>query len=169
MEALFDGASKIKTSRAGLVLQSPKRFIVEYALKLDFPTMNNKAEYEALITGIGLSNSLRVKNIKICGNSRLIVSQVKGDYEAKEETIKEYLKIVKALITQFEECHIEHISREENKKANALSKYASSEIENYTGTIYYEVLKIPTIQRKPVAPISQETCWMDPIKAHLKT
>ena len=141
---------------------------MEYALKLDFPTTNNEAEYEALIAGIGLANSLRAKNIKICGDSRLIVSQVNGDYQAKEETMKEYLKIVKALITQFEECHIEHIPREENMKADALSKYASSEIENYIGTVYYEVLKTPTIQRKLVAPISQGSCWMDPIKAHLK-
>ena len=53
-------------------------------------------------------------------------------------------------------------------KADALSKYASSEIENYTGIVYYELLKTPTIQRKLVAPISQRSCWMDPIKAHLK-
>ena len=31
---------------------------------------------------------------------------------------------------------------------------ASSDIENYTGTVYYEVVKTPTIQRKLVAPIS---------------
>ena len=43
----FDGASKTKTSGAGLVLQSPKGFIVEYALNLDFPTTNNEVEYEA--------------------------------------------------------------------------------------------------------------------------
>ena len=98
-----------------------------------------------MIVGIGLSNSMRVKNIKICGDSRLIVSQVNGDYEAKEKMMKEYLRIVKALMTQFEERHIEHIPREENMKADALSKYALSEIENYTGTVYYEVLKTPTI------------------------
>ena len=99
---------------------------MEYAIKLDFPTTNNEAGYEALIAGIGLANSLRVKNIKICEVLRLIVSQVNGDYEAKEETMKEYLKIVKALMTQFEECHIEHIPPEENMKADGLSKYASS-------------------------------------------
>ena len=142
----FDGVSKTKISGAGLVLQIPEGFILEYALKLDFPTMNNESEYEAPIAGICLANSLRVKNIKICGDSRLIVSQVNGDYEAKEETMKEYLRIVKALMTQFEECHIEHIPREENMKADALSKYVLYEIENYTGTVYYEVLKTPNIK-----------------------
>ena len=106
----FDGASKIKTCGAGLVLQSPEGFIVEYALKLEFPTMNNKAEYEALIIGIGLDKAMRVKNIKIRGDSRMIVSQLNGDYEAKKETMKEYLIIVRALMTQFEECNIEPIS-----------------------------------------------------------
>ena len=71
---------------------------------------NNEAEYEALIVGIGLAKALRVKNIKIRGDLRLIVSQVNGEYEAKEETMKEYLRIVKALMTQFEECHIEAYS-----------------------------------------------------------
>ena len=113
--------------------------------------------------------ALRVKNIKICRDSRLIVSQVNGDYEAKEETMKEYLRIVRALITQFDECHIEHIPREENMKADSLSQYASSEIESYLGTVYYEVLRTPTINIKLVAPINQESCWMDPIRAHLET
>ena len=97
----------------------------------------------------------------------MVVSQVNGEYEAKKEIIKEYL--IKALITQFEECHIEHISREKNVKADALSKYASSEIENYVGTVYYEVLRTPTIKIKLVALISQGSYWIDPIKAHLET
>ena len=54
-------------------------------------------------------------------------------------------------------------------KADALSKYASSEIESYPGTVYYEVLRTPTINIKLVAPISQGSCWMDPIRAHLET
>ena len=131
-----DGASKTKISGACLVLQSLEGFLVEYALKLDFPTTNNEAEYEPLIAQIGLAKALKVKNIKICGDSRLIVSQVNGDYEAKEETMKEYLRIVRALVTQFDEFHIEHISSEKNMKADALSMYASSEIESYHGTVY---------------------------------
>ena len=123
-------------SGACLVLQSPEGFLVEYALKLDFPTTNNEADYETLIAQIGLAKALRVKNIKICGDSRLIVSQVNGDYEAKEETMNEYLRIVRALVTQFDEFHIEHIPWEKNMKADALSKYASSEIESYHGTVY---------------------------------
>ena len=71
-----------------LVLQIPDGFLAEYYLKLDFPTTNNEAEYEALITGIGLAKVLRVKNIKILGDSRLMVSQVNDDYEARKIFVK---------------------------------------------------------------------------------
>ena len=165
----FDGASKTKLSGAGLVLQSPDGFTVEYALKLDFPTTNNEAEYEALIAGLGLARIMRVKNLKVCGDSRLVVSQVNGEFEAKDETMAKYLRVVKATMTQFEECYVEHIPREENVKADALSQFASSEIENYAGSVYFQVLKTPTINSKLVAPIDVGSCWIDPIKAHLET
>ena len=46
----------------------------------------------------------------------MVVSQVNGEYEANEETMKEYLRIVKSLRTKFKECHIKHIPREETIK-----------------------------------------------------
>ena len=47
--------------------------------------MNNEAEYEALLTGLNLAKALRAKNLIVQGDSQLIIGQVKGDYEAKEE------------------------------------------------------------------------------------
>ena len=73
--------------------------MVEYALKLDFPTTNNEAEYGALIAGLGLAKVLRAKNVKICGDSRLLISQVNGEYEARGETMMKYLMIVRAIRT----------------------------------------------------------------------
>ena len=35
--------------------------------------------------------------------------------------------------------------------------------------MYFEVLKAPSINAKILAHISQITCWMDPIKAHLES
>ena len=77
-----------------------------------------------------------------------------------------YLKIVRAMRTHFEECTMEHIPREKNIKDDALSQFASSEAETYMGNVYFEVLKAPSINAKLVAPITQETSWMDRIKAH---
>ena len=58
---------KTKSCGAGLVLQSPEGFTVEYALNLDFSTTNNEAEYEALIAGLGLAKALRAQK---CENMR---------------------------------------------------------------------------------------------------
>lgn len=69
-------------------------------------------------------------------------------------------------MTHFKKCHVEHIPREENAKVDALSKYASSKI---AGTVYYKILKTPIVDINCVVPISQGTCWMGPIKAHLES
>ncbi|KAL8134680.1 hypothetical protein AgCh_009635 [Apium graveolens] len=165
----FDRASKTNSRGAGLVLQSPDGFLIEYAMKLDFPTTNNEAEYEALIAGLGLAGILRVKNLKVRGDSKLIISQVQGEFEARDDTMAKYVRLVRAVMTQFNECHIEHIPREENAKADALSKFASSEIEESSGSVYFRVLKTRSIDVKLVAPIGLETSWIDPIKAHIQT
>ena len=47
-----DGASNQKGSGVGLVLMSPKKVVIEKSLRLDFPAMNNEAEYEAQLEGM---------------------------------------------------------------------------------------------------------------------
>ncbi|XP_074376931.1 uncharacterized protein LOC141718446 [Apium graveolens] len=137
----FDGSSKANSSGADLVLQSLDGFLIEYAMELDFPTTNNEAEYEALIDGLGLARTLRVKNLKVCGDSKLVVSQVNGEFEDRDETMSKYVRLVRAVMTQFDKCHVEYIQMEENSKANALSKFAYSEIENSSRSVYFCVLK----------------------------
>ncbi|XP_074383300.1 uncharacterized protein LOC141724898 [Apium graveolens] len=153
-----------------LVLQSPDRFLIEYALKLDFPAMNNEGEYEALIAGLGLARAVRAKNLKRCGDSRLIIAQVIGEIEAKDDTMAKYLRVVKGILTQFDGWYAEHVPREENTTADALSQFASSEIENYPRSIYFQVLKTPTIHViNLIALVVVTSCWIDPIKTHLET
>ncbi|XP_074374076.1 uncharacterized protein LOC141714456 [Apium graveolens] len=65
-----------------------------------------ESEYEALITGLGLAGTLRVKNLKVYGDSKLVVSQVKGEFEARDETMAMYVRLVRDVMTQFDECHI---------------------------------------------------------------
>ncbi|XP_074378185.1 uncharacterized protein LOC141719712 [Apium graveolens] len=165
----FDGASKTNSSGVGLVLQSPNGFLIKYAMKLDFPTTNNEAEYEALIVGLGLVGTLGVKNLKVCGDSQLVISQVKGEFEARDETMVKYVRLVRAVMTQFDECHVEHIPMEENAKVDALSKFTSSEIEKSSGSMYFRILKIWSIDVKLVFPIWSGASWIDSIKAHNQT
>ncbi|XP_043691538.1 uncharacterized protein LOC122642173 [Telopea speciosissima] len=79
-----DGSSSTHGCGAGLILTNPGGFLVQYALRFEFHTTNNGAEYEALIVRLKLAQSLMVKRITVHSDSQLIVNQVKGEYEAKE-------------------------------------------------------------------------------------
>ena len=81
----MDGSAMRKVAGAGVVLISPEKETLKYAVRLQFPATNNKAEYEALLTGLSLANALGAKNLIVQIDSQLIIEQVKGDYEAKEE------------------------------------------------------------------------------------
>ena len=74
-----------------LIADRTERFIVEYALRFDFPAINNEIEYEALITGLSIAKELEVQMLRICSNSQLVVGQVKGDFKMQEENMKKYL------------------------------------------------------------------------------
>lgn len=65
----------------------PKCYIVKYAIKLDFSSTDNKAKYKVFIAELGLVIALRTKNLKICGDSRLVVHKlvVTCEYETNNE------------------------------------------------------------------------------------
>ena len=61
---------------------------------MQFPTTNNEAEYKALLTGLSLARVLEAKALIVQADSQLVIGQVRGDYEVKEERMLKYLKIV---------------------------------------------------------------------------
>ena len=71
---------------------------LRYVVRLQFAATNNKAEYEALLTRLSLAKALGARNLIVQADSQLIIGQVKGDYEVKEERMQKYLKIVQRLI-----------------------------------------------------------------------
>ena len=54
------------------------------------------------------------------------MSQVKGEYEARNAAMMAYLTKVKKRSLSFKKFEIEHVPRLENRQADALSKLASS-------------------------------------------
>ena len=86
-----DGVSNKKGSGIGLVLISPKKVIVEKSLRLDFSATNNETKYEALLMGIAMVQKMGGKSVKVFSDSRLVVGQVKGEFEAKDERMQGYL------------------------------------------------------------------------------
>ena len=60
-------------------------------VRLDFPTTNNEAEYEALVVGLDLAKVTEITSIVIYYNSQVVINQVNGDYKCKGERMKRYL------------------------------------------------------------------------------
>ena len=77
-----DGSSNAKCSGAGVVLITPEKRAISYALRLNFPATNNDAEHEALIAGLKIAIEFNLKTIQIFSDSQLIVRQVLGEYRA---------------------------------------------------------------------------------------
>ena len=78
----------------GLVVGSPKRIIIGKSLRLVFSAANNEAEYEALLVGMTMVQKMGGRTVEIFLDSRLVVSQVKGELEVRDVRMQDYLKQV---------------------------------------------------------------------------
>ena len=67
-----DGASSSEDSRARIRLVSPQGEEFTYALKFEFDTTNNEAEYEALLAGLRLAHIMKIKNIQTFVDAQLV-------------------------------------------------------------------------------------------------
>ena len=65
----------------------PTKVIVEKSLRLDFSATNNEAEYEVLMMGMTMVQRIGGKSVKVFLDSRLVVGQVKGEFEVKDERL----------------------------------------------------------------------------------
>ena len=83
-------------------MQTPEGDKIECMIRLDFPTTNNEAEYEALVAGLDLARAVGVGNMIIHCDSQVITSQINGEFECRNEKMKNYLEEVKGRIAGLE-------------------------------------------------------------------
>nr|GEW81172.1 reverse transcriptase domain-containing protein [Tanacetum cinerariifolium] len=92
-----DGSSCVDGSGVGLILTNLEGIEFTYALRFHFAASNNEAEYEALIAGLRIVARMKVKNVHVSVDSKLVANQVLGTYVAKEDNMVKYLDKVKGL------------------------------------------------------------------------
>ena len=71
--------------------------MLKYKVQLKFPVTNNEAEYEGIMTGLRVGKALGAKNLLLQSDSKLLVGKIKEEYEAKEERMQKYLRLMKHL------------------------------------------------------------------------
>ena len=110
----------------GLVVVSPEIIIIEKSLRLGFSATNNEAEYEARLVGMTIVQKMGRKAVEIFLDLRLIISQVKGELEARDGRMQEYLNQVRHLQSRFESFNLLHILRSGNTHTDSLATLATS-------------------------------------------
>ncbi|GJS50812.1 reverse transcriptase domain-containing protein [Tanacetum coccineum] len=166
----MDGAANSKGLRAGLVLIGPSGVEYVYALRLTFASTNNEAKYEALLAGLRIARRMNVLWIEVKVDSKLVASKVNGAYEASKGSIIKYLAKAKEYISEFKTFSIENILREDNQKADVLSKLATVPFNHLTKEILVEFLNERSTEVQEVQTIVEEEGenWMTPIIKYLE-
>ena len=65
-------------------------------------TTNNEIEYEGILTGLRVKKALRAKNLLLQSDLKLVVEQIKEEYEANKERMQKYLRLTKHLTQEFD-------------------------------------------------------------------
>ncbi|XP_020270743.1 uncharacterized protein LOC109845905 [Asparagus officinalis] len=130
-QMFFDGTSRVGTSGSivvgvGVVLTSLPNHVLPRAFSLTEPCTNNLAEYNALLIGLELARELEIKHLEAYGDSQLIVKQMTGEYEVRNDDLILLHKAATKLVESFESFHIEHVLRSKNTHTDALASLAAN-------------------------------------------
>jgi ribonuclease HI len=124
----FDGSLNLEGAGAGVLFISPQGDHLKYVLQIHYKASKNDAEYEALIHGLCIVVSLRIKRLIAYGDSKVVIDQVNKACDVKKETMNAYCAEVCKLEDHFEGLEFHHVSRDNNVAADVLSKLGSKRV-----------------------------------------
>ena len=108
-----------------VVLVSPQNYIIPHAISLTELCSNNVAKYNTLLIEMQIADVIGVKNLKAYGSLKLIVNQVRGEYEVKHEDLVPYHKVTIHMAERFKSFYIDHVPHQYNAHADALAPLIS--------------------------------------------
>ena len=120
-----DGASRSNPGDAsiGISILLDGKEVHTISKKIGIAT-NNEAEYQALIDGLNYCVDNSIKEIEVFLDSNLVVEQVNKNFKVKAGNLKVLNSKVDDLIQEFNFIQINHVYREENKRADQLANMA---------------------------------------------
>ena len=126
----FDGCSKGNPgdAGAGAVIYQDNLELYSNTLFVGKNITNNVAEYTGLIIGLELAIQNGIKELKVNGDSLLVIKQMNGEYKVKSLALKKLYIKAKKLSEQFDNITFTHIYRENNQRADELSNIALNNV-----------------------------------------
>ena len=67
-----------------------------------------------------------MEEVDVFSNSRLVVNQIDGSFEAKDQRMSQYLKLIGNLCTNFREVNVIRVPRSQNSYVDSLATLVSS-------------------------------------------
>lgn len=123
IELYVDGAADLHSKTAGIggVFYRNGEELYTFSEYLDDAT-NNEAEYNALVKGLEIAETLKLYELKIYADSELVVKQINGEYKVKNPRMQVLHSKVESRLNKLDSWSIQHVLRNKNLKADALSK-----------------------------------------------
>jgi ribonuclease HI len=121
LQAYIDGGSRGNPGEAGIGVHFPG--VVRIAEYLGTGT-NNFAEYSALLAALRYAVFARCDELQVYADSELVVKQILGEYQVKNENIRPLYNAALRWIRLIPRFSISHVRREENKEADKLANLA---------------------------------------------
>jgi ribonuclease HI len=121
----FDRSVMGPGAGAGVILVSPEGGKFQYAVRLHFPTSNNVAEYEALISGLRMAIDIGATRLYVYGDSKLVINKVMKNFNCESPLKDAYCQEVRKLEGRFWGLEVHHIPRKQNPGVDAVAKMAT--------------------------------------------
>lgn len=160
----FDGGSRGNPGPASGAAYADYEGGHEKACFLEHAT-NNEAEYRGLLMAIELAKELKLKKVLFLGDSKLVVNQVTGEWQAKNPMMAELKQLVLAALRSVPSWQIDWVRREFNSEAD---RVANQMMDAHQG-----IEPLPKFDKVPVeAPIEKAQLSVDgrpvPLRADIK-
>jgi len=123
---------------------------------LHFPTSNNMAEYEALLSGLRIAIELGVKRVDVRGDSQLVIDQVMKESSCHDPKMEAYCKAVHRLEDKFDGLELNHVPCKYNEDADELAKITSGRTTVPPNIFARDVTK-PSVEFKDPAELGPST------------
>jgi len=120
----FDGSSCGNGSGIEIVLVSPRGTTFEFSFPIEASATNNQAEYRAILKGINLLREIKTDAVEIFGDSMLVINQLIGEYDCKDDILRVYHEECLQLLREFKKVTIEHVPKFHNGNTNRLAQHA---------------------------------------------
>ena len=98
-----------------------------------------------------MARTVGIRRLLLHSDSRLVVNQVLGVYEVKDEGMAKYLKKVRTILEGFEEVKMRRIPWKNNSHTDALARLASATRTYIRRTVPVEILPGATNEEEEVS------------------